>query len=118
MDTLMNNKIIEARITEFPTDMFGPLPEVSVKVEGQEEEAILFSYYPDEISFKSDEFWEVHTNYREANFKHAKGKIKTKPEADKIINKIKDKNLVVTKIKDRMLKVQDLLYNTGEKALL
>lgn len=49
-------KITSARITAMPTSLFDPMPEVYVKVEGEQEEVRLFDYYPDEISFTADEF--------------------------------------------------------------
>ncbi len=48
-------KIISARITAQPKTIFDPMPEVWVTYEDGEEE-MLFSYYPDEISFEKDEF--------------------------------------------------------------
>lgn len=51
----MNMKVISARITAMPEDMFGPMPEVHVTMENGREQ-FLFDYYPDEISFKPEEF--------------------------------------------------------------
>lgn len=51
-----NVKIVAARITEMPKDMFDPMPEVWVKTEGSTYEEKLFTYYPDEISFQAEEF--------------------------------------------------------------
>ena len=48
-------KVINARITAQPTDLFDPMPKVYVTLEGGEE-TFLFDYYPDEISFTADEF--------------------------------------------------------------
>jgi len=52
-------KIISARITALPRPMpegmFDPMPQVHVTTEDGKEQ-MLFEYYPDEISFKSDEF--------------------------------------------------------------
>lgn len=48
-------KIIKARITKFPEDMFGPCPEVWVTLEDGTEHK-LFSYFHQEISFSPSEF--------------------------------------------------------------
>lgn len=39
-----------------PKEFFDPMPKVMVKLEDSEEEQFLFEYYPDEISFTSNEF--------------------------------------------------------------
>jgi len=48
-------KIISARITEMPKGFFDEMPKVFVTFENNTEE-LLFSYYPDEISFTTNEF--------------------------------------------------------------
>jgi len=48
-------KIIKARITEMPKSLFDPMPEVHVTTEDGKEQ-MLFSFYPDEISFSASEF--------------------------------------------------------------
>ncbi len=48
-------KIIKARITKMPKDLFDPMPKVYVTLENGEEE-FLFEYYPDELSFTPEEF--------------------------------------------------------------
>jgi hypothetical protein len=48
-------KIVSARITDMPKSMFDPMPQVWVTTENGEEQ-LLFEYYPDEISFQSQEF--------------------------------------------------------------
>lgn len=52
-------KIIKARITALPRPMpegmLDPMPEVHVTTEDNREQ-MLFSYYPDEISFRAEEF--------------------------------------------------------------
>ncbi len=48
-------KIIKARITELPTLIVDPIPDVYVTLEDNTEH-FLFSYYPDEISFTPNEF--------------------------------------------------------------
>ena len=48
-------KIVSARITAMPKSFFGPMPQVWVTHEDGKEE-LLFEYYPDEISFNSNEF--------------------------------------------------------------
>jgi hypothetical protein len=48
-------KITQARITPLPRSLRDPLPEVWVTLESGAEEK-LFDYYPDEISFGTEEF--------------------------------------------------------------
>jgi hypothetical protein len=49
-----NRRITAARITTMPATLLDPLPTVYVTIGGTEME--LFSYYPDEISFRPEEF--------------------------------------------------------------
>ncbi len=53
---MSEKKIISAKITEIPKNFGDPMPKVMVKFEGSDEEILLFEYYPDEISFTSNEF--------------------------------------------------------------
>lgn len=46
--------ITSARITDMPKTMFDPMPKVYVIVDNKEQ--FLFEYYPDEISFRPEEF--------------------------------------------------------------
>lgn len=48
-------RIVSARITEMPKEIFDPMPRVFVKLE-EGEEKFLFEFYPDEISFSPKEF--------------------------------------------------------------
>ena len=48
-------KIICARITAMPRGPFDQMPQVWVTTENGEEQ-LLFEYYPDEISFRPEEF--------------------------------------------------------------
>lgn len=48
-------KIVKARITTQPKDIFDPMPEVWVTFEDGTEK-LIFWYYPDEISFRPEEF--------------------------------------------------------------
>lgn len=48
-------KIVSARITPMPKSLFDKMPEVYVTTEDGKEQ-LLFSYYPDEISFSPKEF--------------------------------------------------------------
>ena len=50
-------KIVSATITPLPKTFFDDLPEVWVRVEGEENEQFLFAYYPCEISFEACEFF-------------------------------------------------------------
>lgn len=52
----MTDVIVSARITPMPISFSDPMPSVMVITAGSEEEQLLFSYYPDEISFSSSEF--------------------------------------------------------------
>ncbi len=56
----MEQKITKARITALPRPMpegmFDPMPKVYVTLEDGLAEHLLFEYYPDEISFKAEEF--------------------------------------------------------------
>lgn len=51
----MEQKIINARITEMPKSLFDPMPQVHVTMEDGKEQ-FLYEYYPDEISFTENEF--------------------------------------------------------------
>lgn len=53
---MSGKKIVKARITDMPKGLFDPMPKVMVVLDGETEERELFDYYPDEISFTSDEF--------------------------------------------------------------
>lgn len=48
-------KIVKAHITKMPESIFDPMPQVIVTMEDGSE-FNLFSYYPDEISFRPEEF--------------------------------------------------------------
>lgn len=48
-------KVISSRITEQPKGLFDPMPQVYVTMEDGQEQ-FLFEYYPDEISFRPEEF--------------------------------------------------------------
>lgn len=48
-------KIVSARITAMPRSFLDPMPEVHATLEDGTEQ-MLFSYYPDEISFHASEF--------------------------------------------------------------
>ena len=48
-------KIVSARITEMPKNLFDAMPKVYVTLENGIEE-FLFQFYPDEISFTPQEF--------------------------------------------------------------
>lgn len=48
-------KVTKCRITDQPKELFDPMPQVFVTLEGETEETFLFMYYPDEISFTPSE---------------------------------------------------------------
>lgn len=48
-------KIVSARITPMPKSLFDDMPKVYVTLENGIEE-FLFEYYPDEISFQTQDF--------------------------------------------------------------
>ena len=48
-------KIVKARITEMPKSLFDRMPKVFATLEDGTEHEV-FEYYPDEISFRADEF--------------------------------------------------------------
>ena len=48
-------KIVKARITEQPKCWTDPLPEVHITLEDGTEK-LLYSYFPDELSFTAEEF--------------------------------------------------------------
>lgn len=56
-------KVINARITEMPRQIFDPMPQVYVTTEDGSEH-YLWEYYPDEISFSANEF--VGLEYEDA----------------------------------------------------
>jgi DNA topoisomerase-3 len=49
-------------------------------------------------TFKAEDFWEVHTVCRGATFKHTKGKLTDKAEAEAIVAKVTGQPLVVTAV--------------------
>lgn len=51
----MSKKILKARITPLPKQLGDPLPEVWVTL-ADGTEKMLFTYYPDEISFTESDF--------------------------------------------------------------
>jgi hypothetical protein len=55
MDDVRSNLVVSARITSLPQRLGDPLPEVWVTCEDGNE-AKVFDFYPDEISFSGDDF--------------------------------------------------------------
>lgn len=55
VETLKHMKVVSARITKMPDELFDPMPQVYVTMENGKEQ-FLFDYYPDEISFTPNEF--------------------------------------------------------------
>jgi hypothetical protein len=51
----MRNEIVSARITSLPKTIGDPLPEVWATFRDGTEK-MLFTYYPDEISFEAEDF--------------------------------------------------------------
>ena len=52
----MTDVIVSARITPMPVNFTDPMPNVMVITAGSEEEQLLCSYYPGELSFSPSEF--------------------------------------------------------------
>jgi hypothetical protein len=50
-----SNKIVSATISAMPKSLFDPMPRVTATFEDGTEK-FLFSYYPDELSFRPSEF--------------------------------------------------------------
>jgi len=48
-------KIIKVHISPVPTHWLDPIPEISVKFDNQNKYEYLYNYYPDEISFTTEE---------------------------------------------------------------
>jgi len=48
--------------------------------------------------FVPEDFWEIHTLCRDALFKHTGGKFPAQPEAQTILEKVTDKELIVTSV--------------------
>lgn len=55
--------------------------------------------------FKPKDYWEIHTRYRETLFKHRDGKFFDKQQADVILEKITDEDLVITDIEEKQEKI-------------
>lgn len=53
---LNKEKIVECVITAMPKSFFDPMPKVLVRTENEDEFRYLFEFYPDEISFRKEEF--------------------------------------------------------------
>lgn len=51
--------------------------------------------------FKAEDFWEVHTRCRGARFTHTAGKFTVQAEAQVIIDRIKDQELVITSVSQK-----------------
>lgn len=62
--------IVSASISALPKTIFDPIPTVSVKLDTGESK-VLFSYYPDEISFTEQEFVGL-TEVQAVDLKYAK----------------------------------------------
>lgn len=52
----VKRRIVQARITKMPQNLLDSMPKVMVVFEGTTEEVELFEFYPDEITFSSQEF--------------------------------------------------------------
>jgi DNA topoisomerase-3 len=52
-------------------------------------------------NFDSNDYWEVHTLARGAKFRHTKGKFKQLPEAEAIIGKITDQELIISGVQKK-----------------
>jgi DNA topoisomerase-3 len=66
-------------------------------------------------NFKPEDFFEIHTIYRNVRFKHQGAKILQKEKADKLFEKIKEPEFVVKDIKEKKEKVNPpLLFDLTE----
>jgi hypothetical protein len=54
LDAVMHNVIVDADCGRMPRSFFDPMPEVTATLDNGETH-VLFSYYPDELHFTSDE---------------------------------------------------------------
>ncbi len=53
------------------------------------------------LTFKPENYWELWTLYRAVKFKHKKNRFKTKEDAQKLLNKITQSLLTITKIEEK-----------------
>lgn len=66
-------------------------------------------------NFKSDDFWEVHTECRETKFRHAGGRIQKEEEAKALVAKVEGKPLVVADVQQKEEKTNPpLLFDLTE----
>lgn len=62
--------------------------------------------------FKPEDYWELHTQYRGAVFKHTKGKFNKQADAQAVLEKVTGHDLVITDLKEKEEKLQaPLLYD-------
>lgn len=52
-------------------------------------------------NFDSNDYWEVHTTACEAKFRHTKGKFVQLPEAEAILGKVTDQELIIGKVQKK-----------------
>jgi DNA topoisomerase-3 len=55
--------------------------------------------------FKPEDYWEVHSRYRETLFKHQNGKFKQKAKADAVLQKVTGQDLVIEDVQGREEKI-------------
>ena len=64
------------------------------------------------LNFQPEDFWELHTYYRDTYFKHTSGKFNKQEKAESKLEAIKDHDLVIKEIKEKKEKVSPpLLYD-------
>lgn len=62
--------------------------------------------------FKPEDYWELHTVYRDTRFKHTKGKFSKKEEAEAVFGKVKGHHLTLEDIQEKKENVHPpLLYD-------
>ncbi len=62
--------------------------------------------------FKPEDYWELHTQYRSASFKHTKGKFDKQADAQAVLEEVIGHDLVITDLREKQEKLPaPLLYD-------